>query len=412
MYKLFLAWRYLTSRKIMYFCIAGIAIGVMALIIVTSVMGGFVREVRERIRGTASHISVTNPSGYFIRDYQKLMDDIKSVPGVAACAPRLEWGALLGGSPQQMRFVQVTGIDSALEIKVSEFARYLLGKTPADFGNVPDGAIVGSQIFGIPPFQQSDAPPLSGTCISLTTARFSPLGIPLPVRKDFTAVGTFNIGMLEYDTNIYIPLAAAQEFLSASNVVTRIAIKLDDYGKAPQVIKALDSRLPSFLLIQTWEQEKRILLRAVAIEKNLNAIILFFIVIVAAFNILSMLTMRVVEKTHDIGIIKSMGATTGGIAQLFLYQGILIALVGCIIGVTCGYAIASNLNPIADLLHTLFGFEVFPKDVYLLDQIPSEISLLTIIVITIATIAVSVIFSIYPSVKASRLQPTEALKYE
>jgi len=384
----------------------------MALIIVTSVMGGFVREVRERIRGTASHISVTNPSGYFIRDYRKLMDDIKSVQGVAACAPRLEWGALLGNSPQQMRFVQLTGIESALETNVSEFSKYLIGKTPADFGNVQDGAIVGSQIFGIPPFHKTDTPPMSGTGISLTSARFSPLGIPLPIRRDFTVVGAFNIGMLEYDTNIYIPLSSAQDFLGASNAVTRIAVKLDDYGKAPQVIKELGSRLPPYLLIQTWEDEKRILLRAVGIEKNLNAIILFFIVIVAAFNILSMLTMRVVEKTHDIGIIKSMGATTGGIAQLFLYQGILIALVGCIIGVTCGYFIASNLNPIADLLHTLSGFEVFPKDVYMLDEIPSEISFLTIVVITLATIAVSVIFSIYPSVKASRLQPTEALKYE
>lgn len=413
MYKLFLAWRYLTSRKIMYFCIAGIAVGVMALIIVTSVMGGFSRQVRERIRGTASDLSVTSPLGHFFYDYEQAMDEIRQLPYVIDCAPRLEWGGLLKQNSfidQPMHFVQIIGVEPEREMKVSDFGKYLLGGTPADFNKLDNGAIVGSQLFGIPPFGRIESPPMSGTTISLTSARLTG-GLPIPVRKEFTIVGAFNTGMLEYDSNIYIPLATAQSFMGAHGGISKIALRLNDYSKAPDLIREINRRLAP-LLAHTWEDEKRNLLRAVSVEKNINAIILFFIVIVAAFNILSMLTMRVVEKTHDIGIIKSMGATTGGIAQLFLYQGILIALVGCIIGVTSGYFIAANLNPIADLLYKLFGFEVFPKDVYMLDNIPSEISPLTIVVITIATIAVSIIFSIYPSVKASRLQPTEALKYE
>jgi len=403
MYKIFLAWRYLVSRKIIFLAVGGIAVGVMALIVVTSVMGGFSREMRDRIRGTSAHLNITPADSYFIYNSAKVIERIKNVPEVTGCAPRLEWGALYGSG---LTFVQIIGIEPQLEKQVNDYEKYLIKGTPLDFldkdeKNLPS-AIIGNQLF-----LSSDIN------ISLTSLRLTG-GIPMPTRQEFKVVGAFSTGMFEYDTNIYIPLKAAQNFLGVPNGVTKICIAIKDYRNVDAVKEKIGKILEptGAFQIKTWEEEKRILLRAVSTEKNINAFLLFFIVVVAAFNILALLTMRVVEKTKDIGVLLSLGGKPSGIMWLFVWQGLLISFLGSIVGVIAGYTLAAYLNPIENMIYKLTKWKLFPPDVYYLDKIPSEINYLTIVIIVIATLLVGIIFSIYPAIKAARLNPVDALRYE
>jgi len=403
MYKIFLAWKYLLSRKIIFLAIGGIAVGVMALIVVTSVMGGFAKEMRERIRGTSAHLNITSGDSYFIYDATKIIDRIKDLPEISGYAPRVEWGALFGNG---LEFVQIVGIEPQLEKTVNNYEKYLLPGTSLLF---PDNdekglppVIVGNQLVMA-----------SGRTIFLTSMKFQS-GMAMPTRKEFRVVGAFSTGMFEYDSNIYMPLKAAQDFLGVNEGVTKIALSIKDYRQAAEVKAKISGIIESYgsFNIKTWEEEKRNLLRAVATEKTINAFLLFFIVVVAAFNILALLTMRVVEKTKDIGILLSLGGKPSGIAWLFIWQGLLIAFLGSIAGVISGYLLAYYLNPIEETIAKVTGFKLFPSDIYMLEKIPSEISYFTIIVIIIATFAVSLLFSIYPAIKAAKLNPVDALRYE
>jgi lipoprotein-releasing system permease protein len=432
MYKLFLAWRYLLSRKIIFFSIAGIAVGVMVLIIVTSVMGGFVRDVRQKIRGISSDLSVSVSDEFktfsrFFGDYKadsrQLLDEIRAIPYVAYASPRLEWGAMLSTKDNRGAPVMVIGIEPATEDKVSNLSEYLVYKRSTDFrledkDPEPPGAIVGRYVgayeLGTGQQERSAFDWEPGQSIALTTV-MSRDGMLQTQQGEFTIVDEFYSGLFDQDSvALYLSLKQAQLFLKTEDI-TKITIRLTDYKYAQEATRRINEILGKsvrYFQIKTWEDEKENILTAVTVEKRIQAIILFCVVIVACFNILAMLTMRVVEKTKDIGILSSLGSTRYGIMQLFLYQGLIISFLGCLFGVVSGYLFTINLNKIQFLLKSWFGLEVFPPNIYKIGDIPWEIDVPTIITITLLTVSMSIIFSIYPAIKAARMEPVEALRYE
>jgi lipoprotein-releasing system permease protein len=426
MYKLSICLRYLRSHPIIYFSIGGVTIGIAVLIIVVSVMSGFSRDLRARIRGIQSHIVVFGRySDVYIPYYEELIEKISRIKHVVACAPRVQYmafigrqGIIFGGPKGTVTFI---GIDPRFEKGKLKGYFGRGGKRQFNFrydsGEAPEspGAVLGSELFWV-----------KGERFTLCTVR-PRSGSFTYCEKEFEVVGSFKTGMSEYDGYLlFMPLEEAQRFLKLDqaslpkSAVTDIAITLDDYRYASEVrrkieqirLDRLDIPLGRIYRTQTWEEAKATLLKAVSIEKNVQIVILFFIIIVAGFNIVSIFTLLVRSKVKDIGILKALGATRGGISIIYLMTGFLCGTLGSLAGIFVGLLISYNLNSVADFMRQHFGIDPFPKDIYYLEAIPTQIEYPTIAVIVVSTMAVSLFSSIYPAIKASRYDPIQAIRYE
>lgn len=370
MYKLFMAFRYLRAHKIIYFSIVGVAVGIMTMVVVTSLMGGFSRDMRSRIRGMQTHIMVTSvDKNLWITDYDALCRQIRAIPHVKGCAPRLEYEAWLGRSGSY-NDVHLMGIVPGDERTVSDLETYFRkgGKQSFDLkddAGLPSrhaGAVLGAELRG------------SGT-VGLLTARHSTT--PILCVKDFEVVGRFRSGMVEYDSNyIVMDIAAAQEFLQVSDPprANVLAVAVDDYDLnardvRQKIVEAFHERRPcnnpedhgpglfgyrcGLYRTMTWEQSKRVLLQAVEVEKGMQYILLSFIVVVAGFNIVAVYTLVVKAKTRDIGILRALGGTEGGVTSIFLMSGGICGLFGSIFGIILGLLLALNLNEILDFVRVV-----------------------------------------------------------
>jgi len=240
----------------------------------------------------------------------------------------------------------------------------------------------------------------------------TPVGV-MPRVKQFTVVGIFQSGVFEYDSGLaLIHLQDAQKLTRMGEAVTGIRLKLSDLFLAPLVAKRLESRLGPQYYVSDWSQSHANFFRAVAIEKKMMFLILLLIVTVAAFNIVSTLVMAVTDKQSDIAILRTLGARPGSIMKIFVIQGSSIGVLGTLIGITLGVLLALNLETVVPILEKLFGFNLFPADVYQLSQLPSELSWHDVGLIGIASLLISVLATLYPSWRASRLNPAESLRYE
>lgn len=384
-----MALRYLRSHRIIYFSIAGVAIGIMVMIVVTSVMGGFSRDLRTRIRGMQADLVVIPATpNVFIRDYDVLCGRIREIPGVKGCSPRVEWKAWL-----QFRntYKEVTflGIEPEQERGVSQLESYFKagGKEHFDFKSNPSQNGVRTEVpRGVVRGQEFPVWGFSG--FHLMTVRYE----GGPFHQEFQSVGEFKSGMAEYDHSFLVmDLSDAQSFLKLKGAITTIAITLEDYDGEIESVRAkivdalhgfgeerghrpcyeeyhLSGRCGRFQT-RTWEEAKAILLQAVSIEKGIQIIVLFFIIIVAGFNIMAIYTLVVRAKTREIGIMRALGASPGGIIMVFLLSGMFCGLVGSLIGIALGLSFSFNANEIADFVE--IGSREF-------NQLPRGIALLSV----------------------------------
>jgi lipoprotein-releasing system permease protein len=369
MYKLFMAFRYLRAHKIIYFSIVGVAVGIMTMVVVTSLMGGFSRDMKERIRGMQTHIIITSADkNLWITRYDELAEMIRKVPHVTGCAPRLEYEAWLGRSGSYSD-VHIMGIVPEHEKKVSELGKFFKKehknfdfKLDSGEPTINPGVVLGAELRG-------------GGNVGLLTARHSTT--PILCVKDFEVVGRMRSGMVEYDSSyIFMDLSAAQQFLQVDDPprANVLAVSVDDYDRygketRQRIVEEFHKRRPcnnpedhgpgifgyrcGLYRTMTWEQSKRVLLQAVEVEKGMQYILLSLIVLVAGFNIVAIYTLVVRAKTRDIGILRALGGTEGGVTSIFLMSGGLCGLFGSIFGIILGLLLALNLNEILDFIRVV-----------------------------------------------------------
>jgi lipoprotein-releasing system permease protein len=470
MYKLLLCFRYLQTRYLALACIISVALGVATLIVVNSVMGGFSTKLRERLHALLSDVLIESPTIEGFADPEEKMERIRQDPflreRVVAMTPTLEIFAMLQfevpGETIPPRPVRLIGIDPASRARVGGFAEHLVRQKNADRPSfelteeakeqytwrhppfqvplpeptplgpndppppeppptpfrMPEGAIVGNAIAHIRmKHVHADAEtkdvcilPL-GAEIILTTLSGQRLA---PVYDRFVVCDYFKSEMSEYDSQfVFVPLAYLQKLRTMQDRVTSIQLRLKDYRDAKLVVSRLTEMFPpSHYQVQTWEDKQGPLLAAISIEKGILNILLFLIIGVAGFGILAIFTMIVVEKTRDIGILKALGASNGGVMKIFLGYSLLLGLVGAGVGTALGLAITLNINEIEKFIGRLTGQDIFDRSVYYFDKIPTDPQFGSIFLVNAGSVAIAVLFSLLPSLRAALLHPVRALRYE
>ncbi|HEX2769509.1 MAG TPA: lipoprotein-releasing ABC transporter permease subunit [Geobacteraceae bacterium] len=422
-YELFIGLRYLKAKRkstfisiITVISTAGVALGVMALIIVLAVMTGFEEDLKEKILGTNAHIVVLKSSGE-IDNYNDLMKKLKGLSGVVAATPFI-YNQVMLSTGRNVSGVVLRGIETRTDTQVTNLYKSMVeGKLSALDQATP------------PPAAGSE-PPLPGVIIGKELARhlnldpgdtvnvISPLGniTPLgmiPKMRRFRVAGIFNTGMFEYDSTLaYVGLSEAQSFLGMDDTVTGIQLKVTDVYKTGEITRKINRELGFPYYARDWMQMNKNILFALKTEKMVMFIILTLIVLVAAFGIASTLFMVVMEKTKDIAILKSMGATGKSIMRIFVLEGLIIGVTGTVLGVMGGLLVALNLEPIVGFIQRLTGFELFSKDVYYLDRFPSLVIPGDVLLISVTAVIISFVATLYPSWQASRMAPAEAIRYE
>ncbi len=383
---------------------AGIALGVAALIIVLSVMNGFQKEVRDRMLSVLAHIEVFDYNGA-MQDWQRVAAETKRSSHVLAAAPYVSGQAMLARG-DEFRGVLVRGIDPKLEEGVDELGRQMLAGTtgalvPGEFNMVLGRSLAGSLGLRI------------GDRIALVVPQGSvtPAGV-VPRLRQFTVVGIFESGHYEYDsTLVFVNIDDAAKVFRVEGV-TGVRLKVDDMQSAPQIAQQLTTILEGNLLIRDWSQQNQTWFAAVKTEKRMMFIILTLIIAVAAFNLVSTLVMTVTDKQSDIAILRTLGASPGSIMKIFVVQGALVGLIGTALGVGFGVLIAFNIDVIVPAIEHLFGVKFLPKEIYVITSLPSDPRWSDIGTIGLVSVVLSLVATLYPSWSASRVKPAEALRYE
>jgi lipoprotein-releasing system permease protein len=384
-------------------------LGVMALIVVLSVMDGFGYEIREKILGTNAHIFLYK-YGSGIKDYREVIKQVEGVPGVVAAAPFASAQVMLS-SRGGVAGAFMRGIDPPLENKVSALQQSIKEGSISSLnrdaeGRFP-GIIVGKELAKNLSLFIDD--PV--TVIS-PQGDITPVGMT-PRVKRFRVTGIFEFGMFDYDSTFaYISLPSAQEFLRIGDVATAIEVTVKDIYQAGAIAERIKGELGDDYYTKNWMEMNQKLFSALKLEKLMMFILLSLIVGVAAFNIISTLIMLVMEKHRDIAILKTMGARRGSIMKIFVFEGFIVGLVGTFLGAIFGLLIALNLQTITALLEHLFGFKAMPGDVYFLSQLPSRVDPLDVIIVIGVAMGISLLATLYPAWKASSFDPAEALRYE
>jgi lipoprotein-releasing system permease protein len=414
-YEIFVGLRYTRARRgsgrngfvsfIAFTSMAGIALGVAALIVVLSVMNGFQDELRTRILSVASHIEVRAMSGN-MQDWQTVARIAQANPRVRAEAPYILGQAMLSAGDAN-RGALVRGIDPAREDTVADIGTHmksgsLSALVPGEFG-----IVLGIELARALGVRTGDS-----VVVIIPQGTVTPAGA-LPRVKSFRIVGLFEVGMFEFDSGLaLINLADAQKLYRMGDGVSGVRLKLDDLFAAPQVARDLMASEPNDTDIRDWTQSHANFFRAVAIEKRVMFIILTLIVAVAAFNIVSAQVMVVTDKQADIAILRTMGASPRSVLTIFIIQGALIGIAGTVIGVVGGIALALNVGTVVPVIERTFGIQFLDKSVYYISELPSDLQRGDITLIAVIALALALLATLYPSWRAAKVNPAEALRYE
>ena len=406
-YPLFIALRYLKSRKkrrgISFntvISIGGVTLGVMALIIVLSVMSGFHEDLRNKILGVNAHVVVLNAGG-FIDSYKKDIEKLIKEKHIKGASPFV-LGQVMITHKGRAQGVYLRGIDPDYEVTTTTIGLHMKrGSLKVLYQQNEDipPIIIGKELSFILNAYMGDI-----VNVISPIQEIGPVGM-LPKMRRFRVAGIFEIGMYEYDSSLaLISLPEAQSFLSMGQAVTGIELRLDDIFIAPNIREEIPQILGKGYYGRDWMQMNRNLFSALKLEKFAMFIILILIILVASFNIISTLIMNVIEKEREIAILKAMGATSRGIMTIFVLQGLIIGVIGTIIGVFGGVLIC----------YLISNYEIIklPADVYYLNHLPAKVNIVDVITVAGSAIIISLISTIYPAYQASRLNPVDPLRYE
>jgi lipoprotein-releasing system permease protein len=413
-FELFVGLRYTRAKRRNHFIsfisltsMIGIGLGVAALIVVLSVMNGFQEELRARILGVASHLQITGANNT-LENWPGIVASVEHAPHVQAAAPYIMAQGMLSYG-QAVQGAIVRGVLPADEDKVADLGAHMRAGQLSDLRPGEFGIILGAELA------QSLGVIMGDKVVLLAPqGQFTPTGV-VPRIKQFKVVGLFQIGMYEYDAGMaLIHMDDAAKLYRMNDTVSGVRLKLDDLFEAPAISRQLANQLSTQgnFFISDWTEQHANFFRAVQMEKRVMFIILALIVAVAAFNIVSTLVMAVTDKRADIAIMRTFGASPRSIMQIFIVQGALIGVIGTVVGAIVGVIIALNIQTIVPLIEHVFGVQFLAKDVYYISDLPSHLEWFDVTVITVMSFVLSLLATLYPSWRAAKTNPAEALRYE
>jgi lipoprotein-releasing system permease protein len=412
-YELFIGLRYTRAKRRNHFIsfislisLLGITLGMTALITVMSVMNGFQKEVRTRILGVAAHVQVSGIDGT-LTEWRRVAGETLRHPEVEAAAPFVSAQGMVSYD-QIVSGVAVRGILPEMENDVADFAGMMVDGELSDLGPGGFGMVIGRELaraLGV----------FTGDKIVLISpqGQVTPAGI-LPRLKQFTITGIFQVGHFEYDSSlVLIHMADAQKlYRMGEDEVSGVRLKLRDLFHAPQVVRELAPMISADVYISDWSRQHANYFRAIQIEKRMLSLILALIIAVAAFNIVSTLVMAVTDKQSDIAILRTLGASPRSIMKVFIVQGTLIGVLGTTLGVIGGVLLAYNIETVIAAIERVFSVQFLSREVYYISEIPSDLQLDDVITVAVVSFVLTLLATLYPSYRASKVNPAEALRYE
>ena len=408
----FIGLRYVRAKRRNHFIsfisltsMLGIALGVTTLITVISVMNGFEKELRARILGAIAHATI-QPADGSVMEWRKVIDQVEKHPEVNGAAPYIEEGVWLQGSESAGAFIR--GVKPEFEPRVSEVDEKMVSGALTDLKSGEYGIILGIGLAS-----RLRVGPGDRVTVIAPRLKATPVGAS-PLMRRFTVVGAFEFGEFENDSTLALVHIedAARLLRMPAGTIGGVRLHLQDMDRAWRVAREISDTMKGYYIVRDWTQERGNLFQAVRTEKNVMWVILSLIIAVAAFNIISMLVMVVTDKQSDIAILKTMGARPGTVMRIFVIQGMVIGVIGTLLGVVGGILLAQNIGAVMPFLERIFGFSLFPSDIYYITELPSELKSSDIIKFALMSLGMSLLSTIYPSWRAARTHPAEALNYE
>jgi lipoprotein-releasing system permease protein len=410
--ELFIGLRYIRARRkshfvsfIAFISIAGVALGVFALIVVLSVMNGFGNELRDRTLSMTSHATISGYDGY-VRDWRSVLAKAEQNKEVVAAAPYIRKEVMLSNG-RRVSGSLVRGIQPDMESRVSLVESKMISGSLTDLKPGEYGIVLGRELANALGVYEGDR-----ITVITPQASITAVGV-MPRLRRFRVVGVFEVGMHQYDSAMaYMHLEDAAKLFSYEDKVNGVRLKFTDLFDAPRITRDIEKDFGEDYWVKDWSKQHKNFFRALQTEKTVMFIILLMMVSVAALNIVSTLMMTVTDKESDIAILRALGMRPSSIMTIFIIQGAFIGLFGTIIGVSAGVPVALNVFEIVSWLEQLFNTDFLPSDVYYISDISADVKVSEVVIYALSAFSVTILATIYPAWRASRTLPAEALRYE